>query len=278
MAWALLCHMQNTQQAECMNLPVSFSTIGPIAKPWRIVCDFDGTITPFDVTDAILNEFAHPSWEAVEREWLAGTISARECMERQVGLLNVPTRVLDAWLDDVPITDGFREFTRFCGTQGLDLVVVSDGLDYAIKRVLSRHGMRGVPVIANRLLCRGDSGYALAFPYGNPGCPSGVCKCGVAGSLGDPVLLIGDGRSDCCLAGLASLVLAKRGKELHRHCKEHAYSCLPFEDFSDVLAIFENDRGPWRDAALSIPARHDPSSPCGHRNINHKSATILEVV
>lgn len=208
-------------------------------KDWRIICDFDGTITPFDVTDAILSKFAHPSWEEVEHEWLAGKITARVCMERQVELIDATVPALTAWLDDVPITDGFREFADMCKARELGLTVVSDGLDYAIKRVLSRNGVGDIPVIANRLRCRAGSGYRLEFPYGVEGCASGVCKCGVARALGGKTLLIGDGRSDCCVAGVSSLVLAKRGKELQRRCETEQYPYRVFDDFFDVAALLE---------------------------------------
>ena len=32
------------------------------AGPYSVICDFDGTVTPFDVTDAILERFARPAW------------------------------------------------------------------------------------------------------------------------------------------------------------------------------------------------------------------------
>jgi len=207
-----------------------------VAGDWRIVCDFDGTITPFDVTDALLRQFAHPSWEEVEEEWLAGKITARTCMERQVRLLAAPVALLDAFLDTVPLTAGFVDFAQSCTSRGLSLTVVSDGLDYTIKRIFFRHGLSNIPVIANRLRCLGTAGYRLEFPYGLEGCASGVCKCGVARALGGNILLIGDGRSDCCVAGVSSLVLARRGKELQRHCEKEKYPHLIFNDFHDVAA------------------------------------------
>ncbi len=228
-----------------MNTVHTASLAPTTPKDWSIICDFDGTIAPFDVTDAILDEFAHPSWKDVEYEWLSGKITARACMQQQVELIDAPPRALDAWLDHIPLTDGFREFAGLCKTRGLNLIVVSDGLDYAIKRILFRHGV-GVPVLANRLRCRGDSGYRLEFPYGVPGCASGVCKCAVAKAMGGEILLIGDGRSDCCVAGAATLVLAKQGKELKRRCVSENYLFREFDDFFDVAAVLEETMQPWQ--------------------------------
>ena len=205
---------------------------------WSIICDFDGTIALIDVTDAILGKFADPSWEDVEKEWLNGTITARQCMESQVRMINATPADLDAFLATVPLTEGFAQFTRFCSDNGLGMLVVSDGMDYVVKRVLSGNGYGSIPVIANRLRFQGESGYRLDFPYGADGCKSGVCKCDVAKVVGGKILLIGDGRSDICLAKNASFVLARRGKPLHLHCEENGVPHAVYDDFFDILNYF----------------------------------------
>jgi 2,3-diketo-5-methylthio-1-phosphopentane phosphatase len=204
------------------------------AGGWAIACDFDGTVTPFDVTDAVLDAFADKGWEVVEQEWDQGKITARQCMERQIGLLEVQPRELDAFLDRVPLTEGFPEFVAFCHSKKLNLRIVSDGMDYAIKRVLARHGLGHLPVLANRLIFLGGSRYSLAFPHGSADCPSGMCKCRVMRATGRRILLIGDGSSDCCLAGEASFILARRGLKLERHCAENQYPCRVYDDFFDI--------------------------------------------
>lgn len=214
---------------------------------WSIICDFDGTIARVDVTDAVLEKFADPAWRTVEREWLAGTITARQCMERQARMIDAPPSRLDALLAIIPLTDGFTEFAGFCESNGLDMLIVSDGMDYAIKRILADNGMDSIPVIANRLRFQGEAGYRLDFPYGSPGCGSGVCKCEVAKAGGGEILLIGDGHSDICLADAASFVLAKRDKSLHRHCEAYAIPHAVYDDFFDVLAFFT--AVPRKDAA-----------------------------
>ena len=143
------------------------------AGPYSVICDFDGTVTPFDVTDAILERFARPAWKTIEDEWVRGAISARQCMERQIPLIEAPLERLDAFLDTVPVTGGFVEFVRYSRSKGIPLGIVSDGMDYPIKRILNRHGLRHVPVVANRMVYR-EGAYRLEFPYGREGCPSGV--------------------------------------------------------------------------------------------------------
>lgn len=206
---------------------------------WDIVCDFDGTITPFDVTDAILGRFALPEWEIIEEEWLRGRVSGRECMKNQVELIRASQAELNAFLDAVPIDAGFYDFTRHCVAQGLALRILSDGMDYAIRRVLERHNLHTIPVVANRLVFQGGNKYTLEFPFGAEGCGSGVCKCEVAGSKNKKILLIGDGHSDCCLAEKSTFTLAKKDKELLRHCTHNEYPCQSYADFFDVNAFFQ---------------------------------------
>ena len=237
----------------------STSLPNPAAAGWKVICDFDGTITPFDVTDAVLAKFAPPEWERIEREWLDDLISARQCMERQVALIAAPLDALEAFLDAIPLTPGFVGFCGFCRSQGLDLMVVSDGMDYPIKRILAAHGLGWIPVVANRLRVFPGGGYALEFPYGRDGCPSGVCKCGVAQAGEGGTLLIGDGRSDCCLARNAEFVMARKGKDLHRQCVKNRYPHLVWSDFYDVRMAFSamlnaGRRHAARPAEIRVPA------------------------
>ncbi|MDR2668479.1 MAG: HAD-IB family phosphatase [Desulfovibrio sp.] len=240
------------------------------STPPQIVCDFDGTVTPFDVTDALLERFAAPEWKRIEQDWLDGRIGAGRCMELQVGLMAVSPRALDEFLDSVPVREGFVEFADHCRRNKLNLRVVSDGLDYAIKRILRRTGQGDLPVVANRLLCapgadvNAPASFSLEFPHKVDDCPAGVCKCRViepnacgscpephtaslgvsaprrricppAGAPGGGFLLIGDGLSDCCAARLAGFVLAVQGGALERRCREQGYRHAAFTNFFDIL-------------------------------------------
>jgi 2,3-diketo-5-methylthio-1-phosphopentane phosphatase len=211
---------------------------GLFAGTWHVVCDFDGTITPFDVTDAILQRFALPVWEAAEEAWTGGRISARECMDIQVSLLRASEKELDAFLDSVPVDEGFADFVTCCRNAGYPVTVVSDGLDYAIRRILAAHGLEWLPLVANHLVPQGAGRYRLEFPHGSADCPSGVCKCRAAGAGRGEILLVGDGRSDFCLARNASIILAKKNRELLRHCRDKGYPHAGYSDFGDILRLF----------------------------------------
>lgn len=206
-------------------------------SPFNIICDFDGTITPLDTTDLILSQFAPPQWEEVEHEWVSGRISSRECMYRQVGMLTVTPEALNRLLDEIPLTPGFEAFVAFTETCGLKPHIVSDGLDYVIRRIMAARRLQDVPVTANRLKFTAG-GLKLEFPHSRTTCGSGVCKCAAAEAPG-LMILIGDGRSDLCLADRADFVLARRGQLLEKHCLATGRSFFGYHNFYDIIDFFE---------------------------------------
>ncbi len=200
-----------------------------------ILCDFDGTISRSDVTDHLLETLARPGWEALEDAWTRGEIGSAECMARQVEFIDASPAELDAALDQVEIDPGFPAFLHAAQGLGARVTVVSDGIDYAIRRVLARHGVRGLALRANRLVVTGARSYRLEHPHAASGCPAGTCKCAVAGALpAAPSLLIGDGRSDFCGSGAVDLVLAKGA--LAAHCAEIGRRHVAFSEFCDLTA------------------------------------------
>ena len=91
----------------------SHSQPGEDSKGPVVFCDFDGTITQVDVTDQILAQLAHPSWREIEQQWMQGLIGSRECLERQISLVNAPAEELHAVIDAAAVDPDFTAFCRF---------------------------------------------------------------------------------------------------------------------------------------------------------------------
>lgn len=205
---------------------------------WTILCDFDGTISVADTTDALLQRFARAGWETLEEAWLRGEIGSRECMAGQVALLDASPEELDRHLDTLAIDPAFPAFVAAAAAQGVELEVVSDGLDRGIRRILARHGLDQLPVLANRLVAAGPRSWRLEFPHGRAGCDAGHCKCRraeLAHGAGRRVLLVGDGASDFCAAEEADLVLAK-GK-LVAHCRTRSLPHVPIASLAEAVDL-----------------------------------------
>jgi 2-hydroxy-3-keto-5-methylthiopentenyl-1-phosphate phosphatase len=219
---------------------------------WRVYCDFDGTVSEFDVTDQLLEAFALPAWRTIEADWRAGRIGSLECMQRQVALLRCERSQLDTLLQSAAIDPHFPQFVRYCREHAVPLAILSDGIDYAIHAVLRHYGLDGVPVWANRLASAERGHYRLEFPHRCDTCESksGTCKCRIMkepDGAGSQSLLIGDGASDFCAATAADLVFAK--DELLTHCRERGIPHEAFGDFGDVIRLLDGLREP---AAMSV--------------------------
>ena len=207
---------------------------------WTILCDFDGTVSVEDITDSLLERFARPGWRAFEEAWRRGEIGSHDCMAEQVALLDASREEIDAHLDSMMIDRAFLAFVEAVESEGIPLAIVSDGLDYAIRRILASHGLERLPIIANRLEAVGARNWRLDFPYGSPTCriASGNCKCACANRAKSErrrVLLIGDGASDFCVAGEADLVFAKH--RLIEHCRAAGIGYVPVTGFADALDL-----------------------------------------
>lgn len=210
-----------------------------------IFCDFDGTITQLDATDKILTQLAHPSWREIEQEWMRGLIGSRECLERQIALVNAPIEELHAVIDSVPVDAEFAAFCKFARKQRLPLYIVSDGFDYVIRRILKRAGVErhfrgGANLFASALRVEGRR-LTPSFPRTEP-CAHGcaTCKVELITRLREgrqPVIFIGDGMSDRYAIEVADLVFAKR--QLLAHCRENGIACHPYETFGDVQVELE---------------------------------------
>ena len=206
-----------------------------------VFTDFDGTITQRDVTDEILAQLAHPSWREIELEWTRGLIGSRECLERQIALVNTSVEDLDALIDAVPIDPAFAAFYRFTHQRGIPLLVLSEGFDYVIARVLKRAGMEGpfrngMQVFSSALRLEGRR-LVPSFPHSTPPCEHGcgTCKAALLRRLGEgkhPIIFVGDGLSDRFAVDQANVVFAKR--QLLAYCQERGKTCRPFDTFADV--------------------------------------------
>jgi 2,3-diketo-5-methylthio-1-phosphopentane phosphatase len=210
--------------------------------------DFDGTISERDAVDAILEEFADARWLAVEEEWKAGRIGSRECLRAQMALVRATPAEVNALLDSIRVDRGFVALLETCAALRVPIHIVSDGLDYCIRRVLAGAGarvaraMKGVRVFSNRL--QFERGYwRVERPLFAEDCAHGcaTCKPAVMRRLNQacaPAVFVGDGLSDRYAAECADLVFAK--EKLAAYCRERGIAHVAFDDLGKVAAYLES--------------------------------------
>jgi 2,3-diketo-5-methylthio-1-phosphopentane phosphatase len=202
-----------------------------------VFVDFDGTISLEDTTDVILERFADPSWQKVEADWLSGQIGSRDCLAQQIDLMRASPQELDSVCREIPLDPHFPELVALCRRHGVEVAVISDGLDRLVTRMLSDAGIN-VPVFANRLTYTGDNRWKLEFPYASSACraAAGNCKClALTKDLASARILIGDGRSDFCAAETADFVIAKGA--LAQHCQANGINYTVFGNFAGATTV-----------------------------------------
>ena len=213
----------------------------------KIFTDFDGTITLHDVGDAMFERFGGKQCSDIVQEYREGKISASECFKRECdvcGIVNI--NELNAFLDRQEIDGTFVDFLAFCRSRQLPCFVVSDGMDYYIKRILDRHRVGGVPFFANELRFVPVTGTYEAqfephFPYKDETCDRCACckrnHILMTSSDEDIIIMIGEGYSDRCPARYADVVFAK--DDLLTYCQQENISYFEYGSFADVQRRLE---------------------------------------
>ncbi len=210
-------------------------------KTIHFFLDFDGTIAIADVVDLVLDRFADKAWKDVEKEWLAGQIGSRECLSRQIALIQATPEELRSVVSNVKLDPHFVPFLKTAEELGVLVTIVSDGFDVFIEQVLKNNLqetpalLKALPIYSNKLHKNG-AGFEAIFHAETP-CVHGCANCKALlikkmTSHDDHVFFVGDGFSDRYAAQQAHLTFAK-GKLLD-YCRENNIDHIAYKDFQKV--------------------------------------------
>jgi 2-hydroxy-3-keto-5-methylthiopentenyl-1-phosphate phosphatase len=208
-----------------------------------VVVDFDGTICRYDVSEELLARFASPEWWEIDLEFQRGEIGSRECLLRQGALLSgTKESMLDLALDRFALEPSFRPFVEWARSEGIDVVVASDGFGFYVEPMLRAAGVDGVTVYTNETTIDDGKQPTFHFLNAHPICVGcGTCKMLVvlrSRERHGPVAFVGEGHSDRYGALYSDLVFAK--KHLVDICMRDAIPFTMWESFDDVRAGLES--------------------------------------
>jgi len=202
-----------------------------------IMCDFDGTVAQEDVGNLLFRTFSdNGGTSAVVERWRRGEISSRECLEHEAKLARAKQNDLDDFITKRRLDPYFKDFHDFAKKRGMEVVIMSDGLDYYIESMLVKSGLGEIEFYANRLKLNGDT-LKIEFPYYDLlGCQD--CACCKTHHLftyrdqGYYIIYVGDGQSDFCPCSSADLVFAKG--RLLEYCRDAGVDHIEFRNFRDI--------------------------------------------
>lgn len=211
-------------------------------KKLCILSDFDGTITEKDSLFGFFEKYADKKWLDVEKDWVEGKISSKECLIKEFDFVpGLSEKLIDDYLSNIHIDSSFVEFYKKTQEKDIDLFVVSDGVDYFINKILEKEGLNNLNIISNHgEFVNGK--FVLSFPNDNPLCKnnSGTCKCAVVNEKRkeyEKIVYLGDGTSDFCVADKADVLFAK--EKLYNFCSSKGIKSIKFERIKDIPFNFQ---------------------------------------
>jgi 2-hydroxy-3-keto-5-methylthiopentenyl-1-phosphate phosphatase len=203
-----------------------------------ILCDFDGTISVQDMGYALVTQFASNEWESIDRDFRAGKIGSKEAYSRIAKILSGDEPTIHRFIQEHSHIDpSFPTFYEYCHEKGMDIKIISDGLDFYIQKILEIHHLSKIPFYANVTHFLKGKGIEITFPHSEEECGlCGTCKkklIQIHRKEYDSIFFIGNGLSDRCAAQEADFVFAK--DSLYNYCTEQDIPCHFFKGFHEVL-------------------------------------------
>lgn len=197
--------------------------------------DFDNTISRGDVLDSVIERFSRSgAWRHWQAEWVENRISTLECLQRQVGDLDVDEPTLLDFVRGAQIDPDFPRLQAWAAATGTELDIVSDNFAPIVRAILLHHGVELPPIYANALAFEGRRPLP-SFPYRSATCRRCAhCKAThFERCEGLRKIYVGDGLSDVCPAQRADLVFAK--DSLAACLRGAGKPFVPFSNLGDVV-------------------------------------------
>jgi 2-hydroxy-3-keto-5-methylthiopentenyl-1-phosphate phosphatase len=210
-------------------------------------CDFDATLTIGDVSYVILDHFVNGDWRPILHDFIAGKITVEECMTGVFALASATPQQVEDFVATSPrivLRPGITELYRYCRQRGIDLAVISNGMEFYISRILKRAGWEEVDIHAAsaEITARGIHLY-FTDPDGNP--TTDGFKLAWSKFLSrrgyDRIYYAGDGPADIAPSRDADHVFATG--RLLASCEREGLTCTPFEDLHEIISWLEARAG-----------------------------------
>ena len=202
-----------------------------------ILSDFDDTAAQQNVAHLVLDRFSETDWRPLLEQFHQGTIKPRDYFEMPFRPITASKHDMQAYVRQAArLRPGFTELADFCMSSGIELAVVTYGLDFYVEALLESANLQRLPTYAVGARFS-DQGMDFEYRYTRESCTEwGNCKCSVVDSYrerGYKVYYAGDGMSDYCPARRADFVFAT--SRLLDMCLKESLPNRELRDFFDVL-------------------------------------------
>jgi 2-hydroxy-3-keto-5-methylthiopentenyl-1-phosphate phosphatase len=205
-----------------------------------VQCDFDGTITVEDVSFIILDTFARGDWHKLDDAYEAGKMTVGRFNREAVAMMRTTKKAAMASIKGkYHVRAGFAEFAKYCRNKGYRLVIVSNGFDCYIEKILQELGLSDIEFHAANL--RFSSGRVSTKYLGPDGREedNSLKEAFVDHFLnqGYRIIYIGDGASDFKPARKCQRIFAR--ETLLQKCEAAGVSNTGYGDFFQIMKKLE---------------------------------------
>ncbi len=211
---------------------------------YEIYIDFDGTITSNDVGYEMFRKFTNAATEPLVQSYRRGEINSLKCLSAECDIWNIARPSIDdvhAFLDSQKLRPGIVEFIANLESSGIKPLVLSEGFDFYIDRILSSNNLFHLERVTN-LGHYSNELLTPEFPYQGLGCGEcSNCKGYHINRLRPAMscaVYIGDGHSDFHAARTADIVFAR--SHLQGLLSKSNRSFIPYEDFFGIRDKFNS--------------------------------------
>lgn len=205
-----------------------------------IQCDFDGTVTDKDASFLMLDAFGRKDWRQLFQQYQEGEITIGHFNTLAFATITADKQALLEHIKGrIKIRAGFSEMVSCCRSRGFRFVIVSNGLNFYISRILRDAGMADIEVRAAQTHFHP---YGLKVQYIGPdGKPLDndfkLAYVDLFLNEGYRMVYIGNGDSDFSPAQRCHHIFAT--DTLLECCRQANRDCVPFVDFHDVIRAME---------------------------------------
>jgi 2-hydroxy-3-keto-5-methylthiopentenyl-1-phosphate phosphatase len=212
-----------------------------------ILCDFDDTAADCNVATLLLSAFAGehspgmtPGWQVIRQRFWDSEISLAEYQEKAFARLSQSKREQVSYVQaNAKLRRGFHSLAEYCELNGIELAIVSHGLDYYVRALLEKEGLGRIPVFAvdTGISKTGEQTYSYKYTHAECQWTPGNCKCRLVEEYrerGHSIIYAGDGASDTCPAARADFVFAR--DSLLSFCQ---WQELPHRELTDFTVLLD---------------------------------------
>lgn len=204
--------------------------------PMQVFCDFDGTITNRDTIVFLTETFGAglDFRRRVLNDITSGRITVAEAIRRELFTVRATwEEAVQAMQGSIVVEPGFDELVQWCRETGIDLTVLSSGMEPVVRLFLNRWNL---PIVAHPVEPSPDG---WRFTHLEEREKEKILEQADS----HPVIYIGDGTSDVAAVDRVDRLFTKQGRFLEQYCKERGIAHTPYRDFHDVVTVLAQMAG-----------------------------------